>query len=231
MSEQQLDDKNISELLFYLNNIKLMDKLRILQIDTVIIVIWALLSILASFSETFLNISTGSSFTIIIWLITLGFGAIITIFLKQQIFLTHRPKFTIFTKSLILTFTIGVLIAILFDFIFKINEVIFPLYSILLAIYTYSVLNPYYSTRPDIFTKNKRLIVPIGSLLGGIINVIGVILEDMDPVTVGNVLGNQYFAAFESLIYSIFLGSSMIILALLNNKDINTYINNIDIAD
>lgn len=231
MSLEGIAEDNIKELLFYLNNAKLIDKLRILQVDVVIIVIWAFLLVIASFSETFLNVSYGSSFTIIIWIITLIFGGLVTIFLKEQVYLTFRPKFNFINKLFIIILITGIVIAVLFDYLIKINELIFPLYSILFSIYSLDLLSPYYKNHSDVFTKNKKLFLPIFSLLSGLVNSLAVILEKLYPEIMKNILGDQTVGSFESLIFTLFISSMMLYIAWYNHKEINNYINNIDIEE
>ena len=181
MDSESISDKNLHELLYYLNNVKLIDKLRILQVDVVILVIWALLALIASFSETFLNISTGSNFTIIIWIITITFGGILTLFLKEQLYLTTRPKFKLISNLLLIIIVLGILIAIIFENIVVMKEIIFPLYSVLIAIYTYNILHHYYTDHSDVFKRDLSLVIPISCLFSGFVNVSGTILEDTNP--------------------------------------------------
>lgn len=231
MSNGDISDKNIQELLFYLNNVKIMDRLRILQVDVVILVIWSLLALIASFSETFLNLSTGSDFTIIIWIITLVFGGVITIFLKEQVYLTFRPKFKFANRTFLFTIGMGIIIAVVFDYLFIVKEIIFPLYSVLLAIYTYSILNSYFKEHASVFRKNMGLVVPIFSLISGVFNIIGSILEELNPESMNSLLGGNAFATFESIIFIIFLSPAMLYIAWYNHKQINSYIENIEIED
>lgn len=231
MSNEQISNAEIKELLFYLNNAKLMDKLRILQTDVVIIVIWSLLILLAAFSETFLNISTGQDFTVIIWIVTLIFGGGLTIFLKEQVYLTFRPKFKFVDVFFVLIVISGVLTAITFDYVLKLNELIFPIFSILTAIYTYSLLLPYYKEYHQYFKKNLRLLVPIASLLSGAANIFATIIFERYPDLQTILIGGEHISAFGSLIFAMFLSLAMLITAFYNQKQIKNYIEAMEISE
>lgn len=231
MSNNQVSPTEIKELLFYLNNAKLMDKLRVLQADVIILVIWALLILIAAFSETFLNISTGGKFTVFIWIITLIFGGVLTIFLKEQLYLTFRPKFKFVNTFFLFIIGSGIITAIAFDYVIKLNEIIFPIFSVLIAIYSYYLLLPYYEEHKEVFKKNLRLLTPLASLTSGLVNALVAIISEIYPEFQTNLLRGINVSAFASLIFVLFVSPAMLFTAYLNHNEIRSYINNIEILE
>jgi hypothetical protein len=231
MNNEKISPAEIKELLFYLNNAKLIDKLRILQADVIIIVTWALLILIAAFSETFLNISTGEDFTVFIWIVTLIFGGGITVFLKEQLYLTFRPKFKFVNIFFVLIVGSGVITAITFDYLIKLNEIIFPIFSILIAIYSYYLLLPYYEEHQEFFKKNLRLLVPLASLCSGFVNTLAAVIIEMYPDLQTTVLMGENISAFASLIFVLFLSPVMLYTAYYNHKQIRNYIEGIEISE
>ena len=120
---------------------------------------------------------------------------------------------------------------ILFDLLLKFNIIIFPIFSILLAIYTYSILNPYYSNHNDVFKKNLSLLIPFFSIISGITNILGAVIFFFNPSFKESIIANQAFDSVESLIFVLFISPSLFILAFYNRKQIRNYVSNIEVQE
>ena len=84
MQSEDFSTQELKEFYYFLNKISNFEKISQIQSDSIIFILWGSIFIIASVSETFLNLTTGSKSTIFIWITAIFFGGLLTITIENQ---------------------------------------------------------------------------------------------------------------------------------------------------
>ena len=221
MQSEDFSTQELKEFYYFLNKISNFEKISQIQSDSIIFILWGSIFMIASVSETFLNLTTGSKSTIFIWITAIFFGGLLTITIENQTTFLSNKKLNLKDPSIVLS-TILVVVAIFVANFFHLSYLLFPTLSLIFFIFNLNPAQSYAENNSEFIHSSITRFIPFSGFISSVVS-ISFLLIGTNLINHSSTFSPFDYANYESLIFSLIIGPVLIASGLLNNKKINDY--------
>ncbi|MFX0123094.1 MAG: hypothetical protein ACFFAE_05610 [Candidatus Hodarchaeota archaeon] len=224
MQDSTISSADIKQLLYYMNRVKSFEKTFVMQKDSMSRLIWGLLLIGAGILDgVFSSLQFFGILSITPWILAIVSGLIIQGFSDRHLINIYsrktREKKGLDSDTL---FLMGcfILMGVAVGF-FNFAELYFLIFPTIALISGFAALvedRKYYSKNEEILQKTAYFVTPIVSFSVAII------------MLVGNIINSEFFI-LGGLIFGITFGTSFCFVAFWNRRQVDSYIEKIDIPE
>ncbi|MFX1515519.1 MAG: hypothetical protein ACFFC6_04360 [Promethearchaeota archaeon] len=223
MEDSPISSTEIKQLLYYMNRIESFEKTFIIQRDSVSRLIWGLLLIGAGILDgVFSSLHFFGLASITPWILAIVSGLIIQNFSNRHLIDIYsrqtQDKGTESNNLFLIGSFVIMGVAIFFFNMTEMHYLIFPIIALISGFTSIVEDRKYYSKNEEILNKMASFVTPIVSFSAAIV------------MLLGNLIDPEFFL-YAGLIFGCTFGSSFSFVAYWNRRQIDIYIEKIDIPE